>query len=221
MRAVTIIVLAVFCMGWAPEVFARDDADQRERQEKGDDQTKNDGEDPEEEEDRDAVKESWARVFTAPDQHTWEFDAGIGWMFWSNAYGAVDGESLYRLRARYLVDAPVSVSLALDHSRQSNEVTPLTFRNQRTGLIAGAGLHHWMNRWLLGVDVELGAMHERRAVEDAVGTTTNGRLQPVGGAVGRAGVSLYGTASLSVESGIRIHPDATDWLLGFHLGFML
>lgn len=217
MRAVTIIVFLVFCVGWAPNAFAQDDADsdQREGQQEESD------EDAEQEEERDAVKESWARVFSAPDEHTFEIDAGIGWMFWSNAYGAVDAEPVYRLRGRYLVAAPVSVSLALDHSRQKSEVTPLTFRNQRTGLIAGAGLHHWMNRWLLGVDVELGAMHERRALEDAAGSTSNARLQPVGGAVGRAGVSLFGTASLSVESGVRIQPDASDWLLGFHLGFLL
>lgn len=73
--------------------------------------------------------------------------------------------------------------------------------------MAGVGVQHWIGRFLLGVDAELGGLYERRRVEDAAGTRTDGRLQPAAGLTGRAGISILGAASLSFESGLRAHPD--------------
>ena len=168
-----------------------------------------------------AIREAWGEVFAAPDDHRWEIDAGLGRMSWQNAYSGFDAQPYLHLRGRSLLAGPLTVSLAIDHTWQRNDVSVITFDSRRFGMLAGVGLHHWQGRWLVGTEAQVGANYERRSVEDATGSSADGRFQPLGGLVGRAGISLFGTASFSLELGIRAHPDGLDRHYGVQLGWLL
>lgn len=168
------------------------------------------------------IREGWGRIFAPPDEHLWEVDAGIGWMFWENAFGERDLESLYRLRARHLFAAPLSVSLTVDYTSQMPAAGSLQFANRRVGILPGFGLQHWMGRWVLGADIEVGVLYSHRSIDDANGAVdTSNQIEPLAGLLGRTGVSVLGTASISLEAGLRPHVDRLDWFASLQVGGLL
>ncbi len=232
MRAViTIAALAVFALplpsyaqeGSADEADAAAAADARPERDDGQDRQNGQEDDKADQSDRgEAIRKGWAAVFAPPGEHLWEFDLGWGAMFWETAFGGSETESYYRLRARRYLRDPLAVSLGVDFTRQAPETGTLEFSQQRVALLASVDLHHWFGRWLLGASAEAGPQWNRRTIDDATGEVdTSNRFDPTLGLAGRAGVSLFGTASVSLEGGLRWYPKRLDKLFVVQLGWLL
>lgn len=168
----------------------------------------------EDRDDQDIIREAWSRYFAPPMEHQWELEASLGWMFWQTAYGGFQGRRYGRGRLRRLWRGPLATSLAVDFTRHAPTAGTIDFRDHRVALSAAAGLHWWLGRWLLGLDLESGALLTRRSIADGHGqSVSSSRLLPLVGTATRAGVSVYGTASISIEAGLRWHPERLDRLI--------
>ena len=183
-------------------------------------ETDNEGDEDEEKDER-SVQEAWGEIFSPVEAYNWEFEGGAGFLQWRNAYGAYGGEPLFRLRTRYSLTGPLTVSLAADHSHRTNETRPLAFTNRRISLGAGVGLHHWMGRWVVGADAELLGIYDRRTLNDATGSTADSRLRPAAGVGARFGVAMFSTAAVSLETSMRIHAQGVEPLFGLTFSWFL
>ncbi len=186
------------------------------------------GDEPEEEAeeseavDRDeAIRQAWSQFFAPPEDHRWELEAGAGLNFWQTAYRGRLGQNYGRLRLRRLWSLPIGTSLGVDFSRRTPRAGPIDFRTDRMAITSAAGLHWWSGRWLLGADLEAGILLHRRTIDDATGEAySTSQLKPLAGTAARAGVSIYGISSLTMELGMRWHPDRIDRLLIFQLAWL-
>lgn len=181
------------------------------------------GEEEQTEDDREeAIRAAWSRYFAPPEDHRWELETGLGWNFWDTAYGGLLARGHSRLRLRRLLPSPVAVSLSADASRRISEAGPLEFTDRRFAFSSAAGLHWWTHRWLLGADIEGGVLLQQRTIDDQSGEqVSSSGLTPLVGAATRAGVSVRGTASLSVELGMRWHTDRLDRLMLLQFAWLL
>lgn len=213
MRSITVTTVLLLMMSLSSSVFASEAEPQNS--------TDAVQQDEEDDEPADPIREGWAEVFSPVESYTWEFDLGAGRMMWRNAYGDYRGEPVFHLRTRYLLAGPMTLSLAADHTHRTNETTPLRFTNRRIGLAAGVGIHHWMNRWVVGADLQLGGYYDRRTLRDATGTTADGQLQPMGELTARLGLSLFSTASANLEAGARAYPHGIEPLFGLSFSWFL
>ncbi|MFP4601053.1 MAG: hypothetical protein ACLFVJ_22585 [Persicimonas sp.] len=225
MRAIiTIAALAVFALplpSYAQET-SDDDSDVAASDEEPAEDEGNREDDADQPDRGEAIRKGWAAVFAPPGEHLWEVELAWGAMFWETAFGGSETEDLYRLRARRYLRDPLAVSLGVDFTRQAPETGTLEFTQQRTTLLASVDLHHWFGRWLLGASAEAGPQWNRRTIDDATGEVdTSNRFEPALGLVGRAGVSIFGTASLSLEGGLRWYPKRLDKLFVVQLGWLL
>lgn len=169
--------------------------------------------------DRDeAIRAAWAEIFAPPEEHRWELEAGLGLNQWQTAYGGRQQRRYGRMRLRRLWLDLLSTSMAVDFARHAPQAGPLEFTAQRAALTTAIGVHWWADRWLLGVDIEGGVLWNRRTIGNDVASH---QFKPLVGAAARLGVSVYGTASLSVEYGQRWHPERLDRLAILQLGWLL
>ncbi len=213
MRAVgvtplTLLLWLILC--WPAPLWATDDGEDSDPETNGETEQELD----DEEERAELIRADWSRRFAPPEDHNWEIEGGWGWSFWENAYGSRNAQNYGRLRLRRLWRPLWATSVNVDASRRISDAGPVDFKSQRLTLTAATGLHWWSGRWLLGADVEGGTLFHRRTVEDGIGEKlTSTQRKALIGVSARAGVSLYGTSSLSLEYGSRWHTDRRDRLL--------